>query len=253
MDDAEKHAVQLTRLAGQQKKHSRRVRALMVAGTALREVGYEIESKRLFLEAYEEARNHEMHAAAASAAIGVTALMVQRGERISAHEWLAVASQFGSRSNDATVRANLMGLDLRLRLQEGRYEGISTPAAQYALNAPNTRLRCLSELMQARIALRTEREIATNAFLEKLHELHGILLDSCSSDLSAIAIVEAFHCRKQPDSARVFLQEYVTHARRSRCSLAIELREPWTPPEDISQTKKEPIEALQTLHTKTSR
>jgi hypothetical protein len=239
MDEAEQSAQQLVKVAREQRQAARRVRGLMIAGTGLREVGKESEAEHAMFEAHAMAREADMQSAAANSASSIAALMVQRGDRARAYEWLDAAELFGSRSGDATVQANIVGLKLRLRLQEADHNDLEHLANTYSGNATTARLQCLSELIHARIAIRLGGDSPTDFLISRLYELHAVLRGSCSSDLSAIAISEAFERRGEHAAAAEFVKHYVRSERRTRCTLAIELREPWKARSD-TESKKEP-------------
>ena len=227
LDEAERHAVALYQLALQQEAADKRVRGLMIAGTALRETGRDVEAERAFAESFSAAQQNAMRSATANSANSLAALMLQRGDAHGARSWLQAAENTGCEATDATVHGNRVGLQLRLALQESTYAGLETLASVYSAAAMTTRLRCLSELMCARVAIRVLGDVPNESTLTRLFALHSALVGSSGSDLSAIAISEALRGRKEMHRAERFVTEYVGRHRRSRSTVAYELRNPW--------------------------
>ena len=227
LSEAERASALLVRLAREQQQTPLRVRGLMIGGTALRETGHEMEAHHAFAEAFTLAKRSGMLSAAANSASSLAALMLQRGDTSVAAPWLEAAEAVGSQTTDVTAQMNVVGLKLRYGLQERSYGGLEQLASVYAGSATTVRLRCLSDLVNARINIRLKGQRPTDAEVRRLHELHEILGGSFSSDLSAIAIIEAFRIRNESEASTRFLQQYLANDRRSRGIVAYELRHPW--------------------------
>jgi hypothetical protein len=199
----------------------------MIGGTALRQTGHDLEAHRAFSESFSHAKDAEMSSAAAHSATNIAALMTQQGNQSGAHSWLAAAETIGSTASDSTAQSNILGLRLRIGLQECHYEGLEYMAFQYSAGATTLRLKCLSELVNARLAMHLRGEPPSDAVMSQLSSIHQKLAASFSSDLSAVALLDGYTMRHERSSGEQFLRHYLHHERRSRDTVAFELRNPW--------------------------